>query len=365
MTTTTASQGVLAGRVALVTGAASGIGRAAAELFAAQGAAVVAADVSDAGEETVAAITEAGGRATFVRGDVSVEAEVEAMVQAAESVYGGLDAAFNNAGIGGLPMVPTEELDSDSWERMMAINLRGVWLCMKHELAVMVPRGRGTIVNTSSVAGLVGTSQAAAYTAAKHGVVGLTRAAAVEHGRNGIRVNAIAPGFTRTAMVEDAVRGARLRHRLARRGRSPGTHGGAGGDGGGGAVADVAGVELRHGSRARGRRRLHRAMSSPAISTTHLGPKGACLMQFDFGQPTDGIFQTAFVVEDLDAAIEQFSARLRVGPWTTVRDVGPQGARYRGEPAQATLHVGFGFAGHMVIRADPAGRRSRPRCTAT
>ena len=195
--------GVLAGRVALVTGAASGIGRAAAVLFAAHGAAVVAADVSDAGEQTVAAISEAGGRATFVRGDVSVEAEVEAMVQAAESAYGGLDAAFNNAGIGGLPMVATEELGSDSWERMIAINLRGVWLCMKHELAVMAPRGRGTIVNTASVAGLVGTSQAAAYTAAKHGVVGLTRAAAVEHGRNGIRVNAIAPGFTRTAMVED------------------------------------------------------------------------------------------------------------------------------------------------------------------
>ena len=201
MTTTTASQGVLAGRVALVTGAASGIGRAAAELFAAQGAAVVAADIDDAGEETVAAITAAGGRAMFVRGDISVEAEVEAMVQAAESVYGGLDAAFNNAGIGG-PIVPTEELDSDSWEQMMSINLRGVWLCTKHELAVMVPRGRGTIVNTSSVAGLVGTSQGAAYTAAKHGVIGLTRAAAVEHGRNGIRVNAIAPGFTRTAMAE-------------------------------------------------------------------------------------------------------------------------------------------------------------------
>lgn len=199
----TAERGVLADRVALVTGAASGIGRAAAELFAEQGAAVVVADVNEAGEKTVDAITEAGGRATFVQGDVSLEADVEAMVQAAESVYGGLDAAFNNAGITDLSMTPFEELPSDDWDRMLAVDLRGVWLCMKHELAVMVPRGRGTIVNTSSVAGLVGTARSAAYTAAKHGVIGLTRTGAVEHGRHGIRVNAIAPGFTRTGNPQD------------------------------------------------------------------------------------------------------------------------------------------------------------------
>jgi A-factor type gamma-butyrolactone 1'-reductase (1S-forming) len=195
-------QGVLSGRVALVTGAGSGIGRAAAQLFAEQGAAVVAADVNETGEETVARITAAGGRATFVQGDVSVEADVEAMVQAAESVYGALDAAFNNAGIGGTHTA-FEELDSESWERMMAVNVRGVWLCTKHELAVMVPRERGTIVNTSSAAGLVGTPKTASYTTAKHAVIGLTRTAAVEHARHGIRVNAIAPGMTRTAMVED------------------------------------------------------------------------------------------------------------------------------------------------------------------
>jgi NAD(P)-dependent dehydrogenase (short-subunit alcohol dehydrogenase family) len=199
----TAARGVLAGRVALVTGAASGIGRAAAELFAEQGAAVVAADVNEAGETTVNAITDAGGRATFVQGDISVEADVEAMVRAAESVYGGLDAAFNNAGITDLSMTPFEELRSDDWDHMVAVNLRGVWLCMKHELAVMVPRGHGTIVNTSSVAGLVGTARSAAYTAAKHGVIGLTRTGAVEHGRHGIRVNAIAPGFTRTGNPQD------------------------------------------------------------------------------------------------------------------------------------------------------------------
>ena len=148
----TTAQGVLAGRVALVTGAASGIGRAAAELFAEQGAAVVVADLNSTGEETVAAITEAGGQATFVRGDVSVEADVEAMVGSPNRLYGGLDAAFNNAGIG-VPLEPFEELDSDRWDALLAVNLGGVWLCMKHELAVMVPIGRGTIVNTPSVAG--------------------------------------------------------------------------------------------------------------------------------------------------------------------------------------------------------------------
>jgi NAD(P)-dependent dehydrogenase (short-subunit alcohol dehydrogenase family) len=196
-----ASEGVLADRVALVTGGASGIGRAAAELFAQQGAAVVVADVHEDGEKTVAAITTAGGQATFLQGDVSVEADVEAMVRAAESNYGGLDAAFNNAGIA-LPLEPFEELDTDGWARVLAVNLTGVCLCMKHELAAMVPRKRGTIVNTASVAGLVGTPQSAAYTAAKHGIVGLTRTAALEHGRRGIRVNAIAPGFTRTPMVK-------------------------------------------------------------------------------------------------------------------------------------------------------------------
>ena len=193
---------MLAGRVALVTGGASGIGRATAELFAEQGAAVVVADVNEAGEETVGAVTEAGGQATFVRGDVSVETDVEAMVEVAESVYGGLDAAFNNAGIG-VPLEAFEALDSDRWARVLAVNLGGV--CLVHEARAgrdgpqragddrqhVVRRGAGRYAAVG------------AYTAAKHGVVGLTRTAALEHGRNGIRVNAIAPGFTRTPMVKE------------------------------------------------------------------------------------------------------------------------------------------------------------------
>ncbi|MFD4603845.1 SDR family NAD(P)-dependent oxidoreductase [Streptomyces sp. NPDC058464] len=188
------------GQVVLITGAGSGIGRAAAELFAERGALVVAADRSESGAETAEKIRAAGGTACFVRADVSVETEVEAMVAITLDRYGALDAAFNNAGVAP-PVGPLETIGAADWERALAVNLRGVWLCMKYELAVMVPRRAGSIVNTSSVAGVAGCPGSAGYAAAKHGVVGLTRSAAAEHGRHGVRVNAIAPGLTETGML--------------------------------------------------------------------------------------------------------------------------------------------------------------------
>jgi NAD(P)-dependent dehydrogenase (short-subunit alcohol dehydrogenase family) len=199
----TASQGrtEIRGSVVLVTGAGAGIGRAAALLLAEHGAAVVAADVQgELAGQTARQITDSGGDAVAVQADVSREDEVEAMVAAAVSTYGALDAAFNNAGLAP-PAATIDRISTENWDRALAVNLRGVWLCMKHELAVMLAQGHGSIVNTSSVAGLVGLPGSAAYAAAKHGIIGLTRSAAAEHGRRGVRVNALAPGLTRTDMV--------------------------------------------------------------------------------------------------------------------------------------------------------------------
>lgn len=189
------------GKVAIVTGAASGIGLATAQLFAHEGASVIVSDIDEErGEEAVNLIKVAGGEAAFVKADVSSPPDCEALVERTLAIYGGLDYACNNAGIGG-EQNPTGVYSIEGWQKVLSVNLSGVFYCMRYEIPAMLKRGGGAIVNIASILGAVGFAQAPAYVAAKHGVLGLTKNAAIEYAQQRIRVNSVGPAFIKTPMI--------------------------------------------------------------------------------------------------------------------------------------------------------------------